>query len=263
MREWRNSWPSSTLNAYSLSLMWCIADYKFRMSFIPLFQCQTIERFLYANLILVRVSKSQRRSRKNKGMCFFPCRSLSSKKEKKIPLKMSHMNAINVLMFHCWHFDPITRRAIKIWSLDCAASNCECSNCRAQCWGKSSVQNQPRLGSFKSMLHSFKKINSNVSIFANCWYGAFGRRWQNCVFLRCSAGCTKSKILVGLKAEMDVLCCASHTRTGFCCCGWGQLGVHEPHCSQLPLNFPNSGIYVVFAFQNCPFSKIQLVLIIF
>jgi len=88
------------------------------MSFIPLFQCQTIERFLYANLILVRVSKSQRRSRKNKGMCFFPCRSLSSKKEKKIPLKMSHMNAINVLMFHCWHFDPINQEGNKDRSSD-------------------------------------------------------------------------------------------------------------------------------------------------
>lgn len=57
-------------------------------------------------------------SRKNEGTYFFPCRSLSSKKEKKIPVKMSQMNAINVLMFHFWHFDSIKQEGSKDRSSD-------------------------------------------------------------------------------------------------------------------------------------------------
>lgn len=57
-------------------------------------------------------------SRKNEAMWFFPCRSLSSKKEKKIPVKLSQMNAINVLTFHFWHFDPIKQEGNKDRSSD-------------------------------------------------------------------------------------------------------------------------------------------------
>lgn len=60
MHQQSNFWPSCTLNVYSLSLMCCIADYKFQMSFIPLFWFQTMERFLYASLILVHISQRQR-----------------------------------------------------------------------------------------------------------------------------------------------------------------------------------------------------------
>lgn len=57
-------------------------------------------------------------ARKNEGTCFFSCRSLSSKKEKKIPVKMSQMNAINVLMFHFWHFDLVKQEGSKDRSSD-------------------------------------------------------------------------------------------------------------------------------------------------
>lgn len=57
-------------------------------------------------------------SRKSEGACFIPCRSLSSKKEKKIPVKMSQMNVINVLMFHFWHFDSVKQEGNKDSSSD-------------------------------------------------------------------------------------------------------------------------------------------------
>lgn len=121
------SWPSSTLNACSLSLMCCIADYKFQMSFIPLFSFQSMERFLYANLILVHISKRQWgwigkpvqiHPGKTKACIFFPRRSLSSKKEKKMLVEISQMNEINVLMFHFCHSDSMKQEGNKDRSSD-------------------------------------------------------------------------------------------------------------------------------------------------
>lgn len=77
----------------------------------------------------------------------------------KILVKMSQMNAINVLMFHFWHFVHIKKkecnkdRSSDPWIALSPAARAATAGHSAG--GKSSVQNQPRLGSFKSILQSF------------------------------------------------------------------------------------------------------------
>lgn len=90
----------------------------------------------------------------------------------KILVKMSQMNAINVLLFHVWHF--VQRKKLSNqdsssdpWAAPCPTASAAIAGRSAE--GKSSAPNQPWSGSFQSTSQSFKEKDSSISIFASYW----------------------------------------------------------------------------------------------
>lgn len=72
------------------------------------------------------------------------------------------MNAVNVLMFHFWHFVHIKKKKKKECNKDRSSDPwiawrpaARAATAGHSTGGKSSVQNQPGLGSFKCILQSF------------------------------------------------------------------------------------------------------------
>lgn len=161
-----------------------------------------MERFLYANLILVHISERQGRRMhkcvqihpgkiKARGwglFFFFSLQKLGSpKKREKIPVKMSQMNAINVLMFRFCHFDPIKQEANKDESSDpwialrsaVSAATAECSTGKEELCPKSAWIRQPQI----HVTVFCKEKEQCPHFYPIADTSAFGRRWQNCVFL--------------------------------------------------------------------------------
>lgn len=101
-------------------------------------------------------------------MCFvfFPCRSLSSKKEKKNPCKdePNECNKCTNVSLLAIKQEGNKDRSSDPWTVPCPAVSVATAGHSA---GENAVQNQPGLGSLKSTLQSFKKKNSSVSILAS------------------------------------------------------------------------------------------------
>lgn len=90
----------------------------------------------------------------------------------KILVKMSQMNAKNVLMFHVWHF--VQRKMLSNqdsssdpWAAPCPTTSAATAGRSTE--GESSAPNQPWSGSFQSTSQSFKEKDSSISIFASYW----------------------------------------------------------------------------------------------
>jgi len=94
-------------------------------------------------------------SRKNEDTCFFPCRSLSSKNPSKDePNVCNKCTNVSLLAFCPYKKKECNKdRSSDPWIALSPAARAATAGHSAG--GKSSVQNQPRLGSFKSILQSF------------------------------------------------------------------------------------------------------------